>query len=155
MLVTDLITGHELIASIAQRLLTEKAHDALAKILDPTPVDLAVIAPWADRIKHTHAYYWSGTLHYVNPVNDNPPSTCIPDFSHVTSDRNLLNAIANYTARLGDESLSKWSREEALRFLVHFIGDSEQPLHCTFHSCCGADCSDGKRERRERYTSTF
>jgi len=130
--VCGLTTGHQLIASIAQRLLTSKTHSALDAIVQPSKLDLANIAPWADRIKHTHAYYWSGTLHYINPIQDFPPGTCTADFSDVrTPERTLLAAIANYTERLADDSLGRWPREEALRFLVHFIGDSEQPLHCT------------------------
>ena len=126
-----LIVGHSLIASIAQRLLTSKTHAALSQIVAPNALDLSIIAPWADRIKHTHAYYWSGTLHYINPLEDYPPGTCAADFSDVrTPDRTLLKAIANYTERLGDETLGRWDREEALRFLVHFMGDAEQPLHC-------------------------
>jgi hypothetical protein len=127
-----LTTGHQLIASIAQRLLTPKTVTALTQIVHPSPLDLAVLAPWADRIKHTHAYYWSGNLHYINPIQDFPPGTCTADFSDVrTPDRTLLTAIANYTQRLGDETLDAWPREEALRFLVHFMGDAEQPLHCS------------------------
>jgi S1/P1 Nuclease len=127
------MTGHQLIASIAQRLLTSKTQQSLSEIVKPTPLDLSMLAPWADRIKHTHAYYWSGTLHYINPIQDFPPRTCSADFSDVqTPERTLLTAIANYTERLNDESLDRWGREEALRFLVHFMGDAEQPLHCTF-----------------------
>ena len=31
---------------------------------------------------------------------------------------------------IGDTSISKPVRSEALRFLIHFIGDLHQPLHC-------------------------
>jgi hypothetical protein len=125
-----LLVGHQLVASIAQRLLSPKARECLTQILQPSSLDLAAIAPWADRVKHTRAYFWTASLHYINPIQDFPPGTCAPDFSDVrTPDRTLLTAIKNYTERLGDESLHRWGREEALRFLVHFIGDSEQPLH--------------------------
>lgn len=127
-----LTSGHQLVASIAQNLLSSKTFNALTQIVQPSHLDLATIAPWADRIKHTHAYYWSGSLHYINPVQDFPPGTCTADFSDVrTPERTLLTAIANYTERLADKSLDRWGREEALRFLVHFLGDAEQPLHCT------------------------
>lgn len=65
-------------------------------------------------------------------MQDYPPGTCSADFRDVrTPDRTLLTAIANYTSRLGDETLGQWPREEALRFVVHFMGDAEQPLHRT------------------------
>ena len=143
-----LTIGHQLIASVAQQLLTSKTHSALSLIVKPSKLDLANLAPWADRIKHTHAYYWSGTLHYINPIQDFPPGTCSADFSDVrTPERTLLTAIANYTERLADDSLDRWPREEALRFLVHFIGDSEQPLHCNhLHVGCALTFSDGSRQ---------
>jgi hypothetical protein len=147
---TLLIPGHQLIASIAQRLLADKTLASLSKIVQPTPLDLSILAPWADRIKHTHAYWWSGTLHYINPIQDFPPGTCSADFSDVrTPDRTLLTAIANYTARLSDDNLDRWGREEALRFLVHFMGDAEQPLHCIFHFNRLLTFSDGASERRQ------
>jgi nuclease S1 len=127
-----LTSGHQLIASIAQTLLTPLTAQSLAQILSPQPLDLALLAPWADRIKHTNAYYWSRTLHYINPVSDHPPQACTDGFAQVvTPDRTLLKAIANYTVRLGDDGLDRWGKEEALRFLVHFMGDAEQPLHCS------------------------
>lgn len=142
--------GHQLVASIAQRLLTDKTLTALSKIVEPTPLDLSILAPWADRIKHTHAYWWSGTLHYINPIQDFPPGTCSADFSDVrTPDRTLLTAIANYTDRLSNENLDRWGREEALRFLVHFMGDAEQPLHRITLFNTFANCSDGSSERRQ------
>ena len=130
------MTGHQLVASIAQRLLTSKTQLLLSQIVAPNVLDLSILAPWADRVKHTHAYYWSGSLHYINPIQDYPPGTCSADFSDVkTPERTLLTAIANYTERLSDGGLDRWGREEALRFLVHFMGDAEQPLHCNPPPC--------------------
>jgi hypothetical protein len=41
----------------------------------------------------------------------------------------ILTAISNYTERVVDTSLSASQRQEALKFLTHFIGDIGQPLH--------------------------
>jgi hypothetical protein len=32
---------------------------------------------------------------------------------------------------VGDQGISKPVRAEALRFLIHFVGDMHQPLHCS------------------------
>lgn len=40
-----------------------------------------------------------------------------------------ISAIANYTLRAGNSRLSTANTAEALRFLVHIIGDLTQPLH--------------------------
>src|SRR5437667_3274987 len=86
-----LSAGHQLVGSIAQHLLTSKTQQSLSEIVKPSPLDLSTVAPWADRIKHTHAYYWSGNLHYINPIEDFPPTTCSADFSNVRNpERKLL-----------------------------------------------------------------
>src|SRR5216117_3321611 len=85
-----LTTGHQLIGSIAQHLLTSKTQQSLSEIVKPSPLDLSTIAPWADRIKYTHAYYWSGNLHYINPIEDFPPTTCSADFSNVRNPQRTL-----------------------------------------------------------------
>jgi len=41
-------------------------------------------------------------------------------------------AVQNYTGRLNDTSIGTDQQAEALKFLVHFIGDIHQPLHCGF-----------------------
>lgn len=41
----------------------------------------------------------------------------------------MNSAIANYTQRVVSTSLSKTEVNDALRFIVHFIGDIHQPLH--------------------------
>ena len=67
-------------------------------------------------------------MHYVNPLNDKPPNNC--STAYVQTKINLLSAIHNYTNRLDPKNdLDFWPRAEALRFLVHFIGDLHQPLH--------------------------
>lgn len=40
-----------------------------------------------------------------------------------------MSAIVNYTSRVGDGRLSAANTNEALKFLVHFLGDITQPLH--------------------------
>jgi hypothetical protein len=40
-----------------------------------------------------------------------------------------ISAIANYTQRAGDGRLSTAHIAEAVKFLVHFLGDVTQPLH--------------------------
>lgn len=40
-----------------------------------------------------------------------------------------ISAIANYTQRVTDGRLSATNTNQALMFLVHFLGDITQPLH--------------------------
>lgn len=50
-----------------------------------------------------------------------------------------ISAIANYTQRAGDGRLSSDHVAEALKFLVHFLGDVTQPLHDEAYEVGGND----------------
>ncbi|KAL1941699.1 hypothetical protein VTO73DRAFT_6699 [Trametes versicolor] len=74
-------------------------------------------------------------MHYVNAVDDAPPHSCPFPGTHGWQGRptgNILAALGNQTKVLrefarGDRSVS--DAEEALKFLVHWMGDMHQPLH--------------------------
>jgi hypothetical protein len=90
---------------------------------------LASIASWADSYRATTAGKWSSSLHYID-AEDNPPTTCNVDYERDCGSSGCsVSAIANYTQRVGDARLSNDHTAEALKFLVHFLGDITQPLH--------------------------
>ncbi|CAG8502039.1 4954_t:CDS:10, partial [Acaulospora morrowiae] len=122
---------HEITAAIAQRFLTPEARKHVVGLLpNEAKGNLTYIASWADRIKHLPAYKFTSPFHYVSPSDDFPPEHC--SFNYKPRGKNIINAINNYTHRLDPKSdLAYWPRAEALRFLVHFIGDLHQPLHLT------------------------
>lgn len=104
-------------------------------ILGQSRCHLASVASWADQIKGRMK--WSSALHYVNPVDDHPSQRCI--FPGVRGwdgqlHINILDAVKNVTnvlQRWVDREVSDGAAEEALKFLVHFVGDMHQPLHLT------------------------
>ncbi|SGY76043.1 BQ5605_C005g03463 [Microbotryum silenes-dioicae] len=118
--------GHETIATIAQIHLHDGAREAVKALL-PGLGHLGPIASWPDRIRGLPQYRWSGELHYTSPLGDYPPSTCHFGDEGWKTEHDVLHAIANYTQRLADDHLDV----EALKFLVHFVGDVHQPLHLT------------------------
>lgn len=68
-------------------------------------------------------------MHYIDAWDD-PPTSCNVDYERDCPEEGCsISAIANYTQRAGDTKLDKANTAEALRFLVHFIGDLTQPLH--------------------------
>lgn len=116
-------------ATIAQIHLHPTAVEQICDIL-PAYADchLAPIAAWADKVRmHMR---WSSTLHYVNGVDDHPSDHCVfgEEGWQGKPGANVLSAIRNTTMWLdrGNEGA-----EEALKFLVHFVGDMHQPLHLT------------------------
>jgi len=100
------------------------------------------VATWADKIRFRAR--WSAPLHYVGAVGDHPPDNCLfpgTDGWDGKPRGNVLDAIQNVTSILVDfvgASASNPSAladnaaaSEALKFLIHFVGDMHQPLHLT------------------------
>ncbi len=100
------------------------------------------MATWADKIRFRAR--WSAPLHYVGAVGDHPPDNCLfpgTDGWDGKPRGNVLDAIQNVTSILVDfvgASASNPSAladnaaaSEALKFLIHFVGDMHQPLHLT------------------------
>ncbi|PWZ01021.1 phospholipase C/P1 nuclease [Testicularia cyperi] len=146
------ITGHQIVATIAQTQLHPAVREELCSILPnftqyqshwpPTPdgrpnthCHLAVLAGWPDTIRFR--YPWSGSLHYVNPVDDHPPQHCAYGETGWTSPNNVLSSLVNYTSRVTTET--GWERDMAMRFVVHLFGDAHQPLHLTGRARGGND----------------
>ena len=51
----------------------------------------------------------------------------------------VVNAVERSRATLADRSAPKGKRAEALMFLVHFVGDIHQPLHCVDRNDAGGN----------------
>ncbi|KAJ3188255.1 hypothetical protein HDU85_005405 [Gaertneriomyces sp. JEL0708] len=73
-------------------------------------------------------YAWSNSLHYINPVSECKQTIEPSDCTH---DRCVVSGMFNYTSRLLDHTLTRDQKEEALKFLIHFVGDVHQPLHAS------------------------
>ncbi|KAF9015409.1 S1/P1 nuclease [Cyathus striatus] len=125
--------GHQAVGFVESScFLSPKALAFVTSSLGPTySQSLGPAATWADDIKSSSAYAWSSTLHYVD-AEDNPPNSCsVSESRDCANGKCILTAIANYTTRVVDASLSTSQRQEALKFLgtLSFIGDVGQPLH--------------------------
>ncbi|KAJ3576285.1 hypothetical protein NP233_g521 [Leucocoprinus birnbaumii] len=123
-------TGHQTVGYIAMQFLAPNALSFVQSSLGTTyNRSLGVAATWADDVRSQSAYAWSAPLHFVD-AEDNPPTSCSVSESRDCGDNDcILGAIANYTTRVVTTSLSATQRQEALKFLDHFIGDIGQPLH--------------------------
>ena len=121
-------TGHRVIAEIAENHLSGKAKRQLKKIIGDQK--LAYWANWPDQIKSDTTGVWKPTerWHYVNV----PPQKNIKEFSESLKAQqgpNIYTQIKVLSDQIKDENTSAQDREIALRFLIHLIGDSVQPLH--------------------------
>jgi hypothetical protein len=120
--------GHRIVGELAQRQLTAPARAEVARLLagEPEPT-LAGIAYWADELRKHDADRGPRTerWHFVNL-----PAGCGFDAARDCRDGNcVVAAIAAQYAILADRTRSDAARREALKFLVHLVGDVHQPLH--------------------------
>lgn len=133
--------GHATIAYVAQNYLTPSAASWAQSVLGSTSSSsyLASIASWADDFRYEAGNAWSAPLHFLD-AQDDAPSDCNVDYSRdCTSAGCVVSAMANYTGRVTDSRVSKTQRGYALRFIVHFVGDSHQPLHNEYYALGGND----------------
>lgn len=115
--------GHAIIAEIARIEMTPAARERAAQIL--AGQEMPAISAWADQVRRTEAYRFTGPMHYVNL----PPNTAAYDHAaHCPDVGCVVSAVDDFARLLIDDADDK-TREDALKFLIHFVGDLHQPLH--------------------------
>ncbi len=123
--------GHRMVGDIAQRHLTPAAAAQVAELLkdEPEPT-LAGVASWADDLRKSRPEEYKRTerWHYVNF----PANTCAYRPQRDCPGGNCVAAqIEHWRAVLADRTKPTAERRDALKFLVHFVGDAHQPMHNT------------------------
>lgn len=114
--------GHRVVGKIAELHLNSKTALKVKEILgDET---LASVANWADFIKSDPNWKKANSWHYVS----------IPDGKSYekiekSKDGDVVWAIEKFSKVLSDKKATKENKAEAIKFLVHFVGDVHQPLH--------------------------
>ncbi len=128
--------GHQLVGELAQRDLTPGARAQVDLLLAGEPVPtLAGVSTWADEIRAESRTTGnalgerSSRWHYINfdragcdyvPARECPDGNCV------------IGAINAQRAILADTTQPLQARREALKFVVHFVGDAHQPMHAGF-----------------------
>lgn len=79
---------------------------------------------WAD----ARCESWTSTQHYIDlPISlDGTPTNGVPN-----DPTNVVSAIRQHIATLQNPTATQSSQATALRYLLHFVGDIQQPLHCS------------------------
>ena len=121
--------GHRLVGALAERHLTPTAERQVQALLqgEPDPT-LAGVATWADALRDDDPERFKATArwHYVNsPGCEYVPARDCPDGNCATG------AIEAQRAILADRNQPLAARRDALKFLVHFVGDIHQPMHAS------------------------
>ena len=121
--------GHAMVGELAERHLDPKAKAEVQALLAGEPVPtLAGVASWADDLRDADPARFKATArwHYINargggcgfdPDRDCAGGDCV------------VSAIEGQRAILADRRQPLEARRDALKFIVHFVGDVHQPMH--------------------------
>ncbi len=122
------LTGHRIIAEIAENHLSKKAKKELKKIMGKEK--LAYWANWGDFVKSDTTGVWkeASTWHYVNIA---PQSDFIAFEKNLKAQAGptLYTQIKTLSSQIKDKKTSEKDRKIALVFLIHLMGDMAQPMH--------------------------
>lgn len=142
--------GHQVIALLAEKHLTPHALAMAKKILAEGPIDpslsryckqggtdpMADASTWADDYRTQHLE--TGPWHYIDiPLGTKHPAVekyCDPKEGCAT------RAITDQLAILRSANADPQKRADALRFVIHFVGDLHQPLHAGTNNDLGGNC---------------
>ena len=122
------VTGHRVIAEIAENHLSRKSKREIKKLLGKEK--MVYWANWADAIKSDSTDTWKGTSqwHYIN-VEPQPDFKAFEEKVKEQTHPNVYNQILVLSKTLKNKNLPKEERKTALKFLIHLMGDMAQPLH--------------------------
>lgn len=126
--------GHRVVADVAWNHLSPLAKRRAAELLGDD--SLAEISTWADEVRNqrSETYGW----HFVDIPRGaggfSESRDCYkPDDRHPYSLQDHHNCVVDriqmFSEVLANSHASQSERKEALKFLVHFVGDIHQPLH--------------------------
>lgn len=116
--------GHRIIADIAYHNLTDRARSQVDKVLGKRGI--VSESTWADEVRSDNKYAYSYPWHYQD-LDNNITTADIQKLLNnpKVEGEHLFFAIDTLTTRLRKDR----NDAEALKFLVHFVGDLHQPMH--------------------------
>jgi hypothetical protein len=148
--------GHQTVALLARKHLTPEARQFALALLAQVPIDpqlkrhcgdgvddlLADASTWPDDVRADRK---NGHWHYIDipraaarqPLEGFcPPESCV------------TQAIVDQMAILKNKSADPRRRAEALRYIIHFVGDLHMPLHASTNNDEGGNCTPVRFFRR-------
>jgi S1/P1 Nuclease len=149
--------GHQTVALISEKHLTSDAKQMIQKLLGENSIDLKLkrwcgnattdllvdASTWPDDVRNERK---NGPWHYIDIPRGKPNGRldgyCGPDGC-------VTRAIEEQRAILKDKSADPLKRAEAIRYLIHFVGDLHQPLHAITNADNGGNCVAVKYFRHE------
>jgi hypothetical protein len=148
--------GHQTVALIAERHLTPETQQWVQKLLSENPIDpklnrycgganrdaMADGSTWADDVRGERK---NGPWHYIDIPRGSQHGPLEPYCGQAGC---VTKAIGEQLAILKDKNADATKRAEALRYIIHFVGDLHQPLHTITNADEGGNCVPLKYLRR-------
>lgn len=127
--------GHAVVAEIADHYLTPRAKKQVRRILKKKKMSDFDVAVWADIIRgdqeYEKIYPGNGHWHYVDwDVFQHYDKTFQLKLPEDGAD--VVDQIERWRKVLAAARTPREKRLDALRFVIHFVGDLHQPLHCAY-----------------------
>lgn len=142
--------GHQAVAMIAEKHMSARALERVNQLLLRVPIDpelprwcssqgldpMSDSATWADDIRklRPEASPW----HYIDIPRDAPRSAHAE--SCPASTGCITGALQHQIEVLRKNNTDPHARADALRFIIHLLGDLHQPLHCVSNNDLGGNC---------------
>ncbi|MBC7930584.1 MAG: hypothetical protein H7Z38_08440 [Rubrivivax sp.] len=114
--------GHRIIAQLAWNYLSPTDQEEIKKLLNGE--DFISASTWADEIKQKRSK--EGAWHFVAI----PLGGSFDEHRDCEGDDCLVEQIEGFKKDLAKPKKSASARLEALKYLIHLVGDIHQPLHC-------------------------
>jgi hypothetical protein len=113
--------GHRIVAEVASDQLTPATRQQVQDLLSTDT--MADVSSWADDERSRNRQ--TATWHYVDWEIENGKL-----LANSTGTGTILDALSTYTNVLKDHTADPRERKKALMYVIHFVGDMHQPLHC-------------------------
>ncbi|MDT3401300.1 S1/P1 nuclease [Mucilaginibacter terrae] len=113
--------GHRAVATIAQKHLNSNTAYVVSAYLKGEQME--AVSTWADENRDPKTAPW----HYINLPLGLSHDAFVKAVQE--SDNNVYTAILKTEATLKDVNTSADARNEALKYLIHLVGDAHQPMH--------------------------
>lgn len=122
------LTGHRVIAEIAENHLCGKTKREIKKLLGKEK--MAYWANWPDFIKSDTTGVWkeASVWHYVN-IDPQSDFKAFDSELKKQAGPNLYTQIEVLSQKLKNKDFPEQERKTALIFLIHLMGDLVQPMH--------------------------
>ena len=157
--------GHQTVALIAEQQLTPQARQLVDQLLSQNPIDpqlkrycgnttrdlMADASTWPDDVRGS---LQNGPWHYI----DIPRAAKHAPLAEFCGPKSCITqAIADQLAILKDPTADSHLRADALRYLIHFVGDLHMPLHASTNNDQGGNCTPVRyfRRRPQEHNNSF